>query len=245
VTITVPSNLIEGTASTTQFQFTFTTTNVSSISGVSCGAGTVVSWSYTASTASGVFVCTFTSSFLSDGPTNWTNVSVTATGTNGVSSTYTQKATVQNAPPKASISSPLNGATYYVNSLFTFSATITDPGTSDLPFKCSINWGDGYTTAGTVSTSSKGTTTCSASHAYGLVGTYPITVTVTDKDGGASMSSVSVYVKSMFATSSLSFRTLVTIAPPLMLPRSVKHRVTRRVVVPKRLRRHVRHHRKR
>jgi PKD repeat protein len=80
-------------------------------------------------------------------------------------------------------------------------ATFTDPGALDT-HSVTIDWGDGTTTAGTV-TETLGTTagtltrgTVTGTHAYSLDGPYPrqvtAQVTVTDKDGGATTMPVTI-----------------------------------------------------
>jgi acetyl esterase/lipase len=70
----------------------------------------------------------------------------------------------------------------------TVSATFTDPAdTLDAPYTCEVDFGDGSAKAtGTVN----GTTCTAASHAYSLVNTHQVKVTVTDKDGGTGSSSI-------------------------------------------------------
>jgi hypothetical protein len=65
----------------------------------------------------------------------------------------------------------------------TVSATFADQGTLD-GHTCTINWGDGNTTSGTVAPTS-GSGTCTGTHIYMAGGVLPITVTVTDDDGGS------------------------------------------------------------
>ncbi|WP_193789042.1 PKD domain-containing protein [Zavarzinella formosa] len=67
----------------------------------------------------------------------------------------------------------------------TLSASFTDPGLLDT-HTVSINWGDGITTAGVV-TETGGRGTLSGSHLYTTGGVYDVTVTLTDKDGGTSV----------------------------------------------------------
>jgi PKD domain-containing protein/matrixin len=65
----------------------------------------------------------------------------------------------------------------------TVTTTFTDPGTLDA-HTCTINWGDGTTTSGTVSPPT-GSGTCTGTHTYTAGGVLTITVTVTDDDGGS------------------------------------------------------------
>ena len=63
------------------------------------------------------------------------------------------------------------------------SASFTDAGTADT-HTCTITWGDGRSSTGTVSESG-GSGTCTGSNVYRQTGNYTITVTVTDNAGAA------------------------------------------------------------
>jgi PKD repeat protein len=63
----------------------------------------------------------------------------------------------------------------------TASATFTDPG-SDAPYGCTVNYGDG---SGAFAGAVTGNTCTGPAHAYTGVGTYTVTVNVTDKDGAS------------------------------------------------------------
>jgi len=62
------------------------------------------------------------------------------------------------------------------------SSTFTDAGTNDT-HTATINWGDGNTTAGNVSELG-GAGSVNGSHLYAVDGVYPVTLTVTDDNGG-------------------------------------------------------------
>jgi len=68
----------------------------------------------------------------------------------------------------------------------------SDAGTLDT-HTCTVNWGDGLTTPGTVA-DSNGRGNCTASHSYSGSGTYTIGVTITD-NGGASANTNYQYIK--------------------------------------------------
>ena len=72
------------------------------------------------------------------------------------------------------------------------SGTFTDPGVQDAPWSWTIQWGDGTTSAGTTSTQPG---PVSGAHVYTTLGTFKITMFVTDKDGGTGKSnSLSVQI---------------------------------------------------
>ncbi|HVX40189.1 MAG TPA: PKD domain-containing protein [Gemmatimonadaceae bacterium] len=98
--------------------------------------------------------------------------------------------TVTNVPPtNTATSAP---GTIDMGQSYTLTGAFTDPGVNDAPWSVSINWGDG-SAAQTVATS---TTSFAAAHTYPKFGSYAITYTVTDKDGGASAAAhTSVSVK--------------------------------------------------
>jgi hypothetical protein len=60
------------------------------------------------------------------------------------------------------------------------SAVFSDPGPNDGPFTCTFNFGDG---PGEVPGTVSGNTCSAAPHLYSAVGSYPVTVTVRDKNG--------------------------------------------------------------
>ncbi len=64
-------------------------------------------------------------------------------------------------------------------------AQFSDPGTdgTTADYGATIDWGDGTTSAGTVSLVSGTTFQVTGSHAYGEQGTYPVSVTITDGGG--------------------------------------------------------------
>ena len=68
----------------------------------------------------------------------------------------------------------------------TASATFTDPGINDAPFTCTVNYGDG---SGNLPGTIVGNTCTGPAHAYTTYGSYTVTVSVTDKDGGAGSNS--------------------------------------------------------
>lgn len=71
----------------------------------------------------------------------------------------------------------------------TASASFSDPdGSSDAPFTCTVNYGDG---SGDLTGTVNGSTCTGPAHAYTTFGTYTVTVTVTDKFGGSGSNTAS------------------------------------------------------
>jgi hypothetical protein len=132
-------------------------------------------------------VCTFgnalspntTVSCSDDG--TWT---LTLTASDGVNPSVGSSATLtlSNAAPTVSITSATVGA----GSTVSVVAAIADAGGND-PLACSINWGDGTTTAGTIAGH-----TCTSSHTYTGTGPQTITVTASDDDGGSAQATTTV-----------------------------------------------------
>ncbi len=112
-------------------------------------------------------------------------------GVGGVGSD-TLSVTVDNAPPIVEAGPDQDGAAGGTVSLAP--ATFTDAGVFDT-HSAEIDWGDGSVEAGTVS-ESNGSGTVSGSHVYAAVGTYTVSVSVTDDDGGVGSDSFRVQVTS-------------------------------------------------
>jgi PKD repeat protein len=105
---------------------------------------------------------------------------VTLTASDGANtSTDTLVVTVANVPPTAAVSGPADAVPGQTRA-WTFSAT--DPSSADAgaPFGYTIAWGDGTTQ--TV----LGGGAVSVEHTYTAAGTYTVSATVADKDGGVS-----------------------------------------------------------
>ncbi len=70
------------------------------------------------------------------------------------------------------------------------SFTDPDPAAQAAEYAASISWGDGTTTAGTISGPTGGPFTVTANHTYADEGSYPIKVTITDTDNTANSAGV-------------------------------------------------------
>jgi hypothetical protein len=92
--------------------------------------------------------------------------------------------TVSNAPPEVDPPS-VSPEPSDEGSPVIASATFSDPGANDAPFTCTVNYSDGSADQpGIVSDN-----TCTGpAHTYADNGTYPVTIAVTDKDGGTGSS---------------------------------------------------------
>jgi hypothetical protein len=105
-------------------------------------------------------------------------LSVTATDVNGAATTVTDTLTATTVAPTTGLSGP-GDAVPYQDRLFTLTAASPSPVDQASPFSFAINWGDGSTQ--TV-TADSGTV---VGHTYTGTGTFPVSVTATDKDGVA------------------------------------------------------------
>jgi hypothetical protein len=167
------------------------------LTGTAAPGFTTYSWSYAPflNVDAGA-TCTFSSTTVLSPTIKCTDDGIytvtlrTSNGTTSVSDS--SKLTLSNVNPTAKITTPIAGLTYGVGSNVGLSSSLNDVGTNDkhappdaLP--CQIAWGDGVTTTGTVSEAS-GSGKCTGSHIYTQAGSYTITVTVYDDDGGSGTS---------------------------------------------------------
>lgn len=129
-----------------------------------------------------------------DGPTQSQTVTVTANDGAGGITTTTFALVVNNVSP--SVNAGANG-TLVSNQVLNFSGSFSDPGTNDAPWSWSIDWGVGTPTTG--STSSQATA-ITGSRQYCAVGSYTISLSVTDKDNGTGTASRTVQVTAIPVT---------------------------------------------
>src|SRR5262249_6238728 len=120
-----------------------------------------------------------------DGPSSQI-IKVQVTDNGGLSAVAQATVNVQNADPTVDIP-VVSPEPSIKGSAVTASATFSDPG-PDVPFTCTVDYGDGSgALAGTVA----GYTCTGPSHVYANVGSYLVTVSVTDKDSGTGSHSTS------------------------------------------------------
>lgn len=146
-------------------------TLTASVGTITPGSGT---WSWSYGTA--------------DGPAESQTVTVTADdGLGGVTST-TFALVVNNVAPTVDAGS---SGTLMSNQVLNFSGTFSDPGVNDAPWSWSIDWGFGTPTTGSTNSQAGAIT---ASKKYCAVGSYTISLSVTDKDNGAGSASRTLVV---------------------------------------------------
>jgi uncharacterized delta-60 repeat protein len=122
---------------------------------------------------------------IDDGPHTF-NVEVQANDGHGnVGTSPPTTLTLNNTPPTAGISGPTDGYNGVQGQTRTFTFTATDPSNADTTagFTYKVTWGDGQSSTTPAGQSGAG---IQLSHAYALAGSYTVSVTATDKDGGVS-----------------------------------------------------------
>ena len=113
-------------------------------------------------------------------------VTVTATDLFGATSSASTTVTVNNAPPQIAAFTVPSGAP--INQQVTASGSYTDAGAGDT-HSATISWGDGSSSAVVAAGGS-----FSATHAYTQRGSYVVSVTLTDDDGGSATASAPIAV---------------------------------------------------
>jgi hypothetical protein len=118
----------------------------------------------------------------------------------GAVSTYTADVTIDNVAPV--VTAP-DGQSGEEGSATSFAlGSFNDAGANDAPWSVNVNWGDG-TTDTTFATSSTGAIDAN-DHSYDDNGSYTVTETVTDKDGGADSTTFQVTVANVDPTFTLA-----------------------------------------
>lgn len=141
---------------------------------LSASAGTVVK---SGTNAGGTWSWSF---LTTDGPANSQMVTITANDGNGGVTMTTFALTVNNVPPTVNTPAVSPEPSSEGGSV-SASATFSDPGASDGPFTCTVNYGDG---SGNLIGTVVGNTCAGPAHTYVDNGTFTVTVAVTDKDSG-------------------------------------------------------------
>jgi hypothetical protein len=132
-------------------------------------------------------------------------VKVTITDVDNPSNTATAMSTAKVVD--AALHSSCAAAPVSTQSFSGPTATFTDDNSfaTKADFSATINWGDGTTTAGTISGGpGPGPYTVSGSHTYSTTGTFTITTTITD-DGGATTTATCTVIVFAFPTATGAF----------------------------------------
>ena len=113
----------------------------------------------------------------------------------GIGTSAATVVTVANVAPTAStpVVSPTN-TSEGTSTSFTVSGTFTDPANAlDQPYTAVVNWGDATTSAAVVSGGANPFNySFSGNHTYAQSGSFNVTISVTDKDGGTGTSAATV-----------------------------------------------------
>jgi hypothetical protein len=107
----------------------------------------------------------------------------------GAATEYAVAVRVANVAPSVTLTAPPVGSAGVPIAL---AASFTDPGVLD-SHTCSVAWGDGATSAGSV-TEQSGNGTCAVSHVYSSATVTTATLTIADKDGGSAGAATQVVV---------------------------------------------------
>jgi lysophospholipase L1-like esterase len=133
----------------------------------------------------------------------WTTgfeIVLTVTEAGGAISADTTSATVANVAPVVDLT--LSAQAVLVGAVVNATASFTDPGEPDSPWQWELDWEDGTVQSGSAASVA---TAITGSHAYQAPGTYTVRITVTDGDGGAGMTELSVNVSALPAVRIVTF----------------------------------------
>jgi PKD repeat protein len=117
-------------------------------------------------------------------------VSLTVTDQFGASHSTSATATIANSAPVVTLFPP---QTWTVGQAANLGVRFSDAGTRDAPYTVRINWGDGSAIT-QFSSLIVPSAPLNRSKTYAAPGSYVITVTVTDRDGGVGTATYSVTV---------------------------------------------------
>ncbi len=121
------------------------------------------------------------------------NVVLTVTDRYGWPRTLARTTTVGNVPPIATFVARTS-TTVRVGESVTFGASGTDVGVRDAPWTFTYDWADGTTYAGTVTVLPLASRPLLRAKSWSAPGTYLVTLSIRDKDGGVGTASISITV---------------------------------------------------
>lgn len=144
--------------------------------------------------ASATFTITAVDDTLIDG-TQAVQISVSASGFAGDTKivSVTDNDPVNQSPVVQSVSNTTQTSTIIATQNASVSVVFVDANTSDT-HSATIAWGDGTTSAGTVTTQANGTKTVSGTRAYSRAGIYVATVTIRDAAGATATASTALAI---------------------------------------------------
>lgn len=181
----------EGSAPATA-SFTFTDANSAATAGdfsatIDWGDGTTTTG--TVAGAGGAFTVTGSHTYAEEGTYT---VKVTVTDDGGSTTSATGTAKVADAALSATCGTTTISSQSFSGAVATF--TDANSGATAADFTATINWGDGATTAGTISGSGSGPYSVNGSHTYSSAGLFTVTVSITDDGGSTATASCPILV---------------------------------------------------
>jgi PKD repeat protein len=192
---TSPSSTPEGSPTTASAGFTDAGTADTHTCSINWGDGSPASVG-TVTQGAGSGSCSGSHAYADEGTGSYT-VTITITDDDGGSGNNSASHSVTNVPPVVAVPTTNSPTNEGVSASVT--ATFTDAGTADV-HTCSVNWGDGSPVeTGTVSEAS-GSGSCTDTHVYGDNGSFTVTVTINDGDGGVTSNSTTHVVNNVAPT---------------------------------------------
>jgi FtsP/CotA-like multicopper oxidase with cupredoxin domain len=125
-----------------------------------------------------------------NGPSQSQFVYVKATDSGGLADEAVFYLKVNNVAPTVTISSPADNSVFVTGTPVTVTAHVADPGTGDTE-TCTFNWDGGGPTT-TATTPANGD--CSQTNTFSTPGTYHVSVSADDGDGGTNSASVTIKI---------------------------------------------------
>ena len=129
-------------------------------------------------------------------------IKVTVADSQGGQATATGTASVADAALQAAGKSILSASSSFSGVVATF--TDADPNGTVSDYSATINWGDGASSAGTVSSGGGGQFAVSGSHTYAALGPHTVTVTIADVGGSTAAATTSMLTFAFLAQGSFA-----------------------------------------